>query len=684
MDIYKELFERIDKLKQIGGLEEALKFLYSMKEKKLSGVANRIQLEILKIEFQLGCYEEALIHAINGLSEDDGCVTNWIIDNYYIPYKDDYKKILDANISYFNEYEFFYGNLEWNNKEVLWYDDNGPLIFRKGNEIIVLRDQFNVDTSKINIVMNAVNLKRFIHNLAKEEILYRKNPIYLYYDQDIFDAFSQCIYFEELLDKDRIVILVGENNVREFFKNDQVKWPEWYIGEGQIDLNHIFEQLDKERRENDRRIKEQIIEYYEKSSHEINERIKIGKPRILFFTSYFTITLKYHTRDCRKVAQKMGLETELLIEEKPIFVISYSHIFKKVNQFRPDIIFCIDHFRFEGIFWPKQIVWITWIQDMLPYVVDANTPAKLGKRDFIMNHFTTWREFRKIGYQQSNLIEAPIPASSDIYKVYNLTKEEYDQYICDICFVCHASDVESHMNNFVKESRLPDKYAQMVQEIYRGYHSYVYESGDFFYNKDLFTEFVFNSFIQIYNIQLNANILQFIADDMFNNFNQRVYRQVLVDWILDAGFTNLKLWGNGWKDSPKYKQYAMGPAENGETLSKIYQASRIVVGNNVMTTAAARAWETMLSGGFYLSNYIPEEDDVTDIRKIIEVGKDVIMFYNKEDLIQKLHYYLDYEDERQAMIELGRKAALENMTFDILMKRSLSEVANRLEKDEDD
>ncbi len=159
---------------------------------------------------------------------------------------------------------------------------------------------------------------------------------------------------------------------------------------------------------------------------------------------------------------------------------------------------------------------------------------------------------------------------------------------------------------------------------------------------------------------------------------------MLVDWILDAGFTNLKLWGNGWKDSPKYKQYAMGPAENGETLSKIYQASRIVVGNNVMTTAAARAWETMLSGGFYLSNYIPEEDDVTDIRKIIEVGKDVIMFYNKEDLIQKLHYYLDYEDERQAMIELGRKAALENMTFDILMKRSLSEVANRLEKDEDD
>ena len=91
-----------------------------------------------------------------------------------------------------------------------------------------------------------------------------------------------------------------------------------------------------------------------------------------------------------------------------------------------------------------------------------------------------------------------------------------------------------------------------------------------------------------------------------------------------------------------------------------------------------RAWETMLSGGFYLSNYIPEEDDITDIRKIIEVGKDVIMFYDKEDLIEKIHYYLEHEDERSEMIQRGRKAALENMTFDILMERTLSEIAKRV------
>ena len=120
--------------------------------------------------------------------------------------------------------------------------------------------------------------------------------------------------------------------------------------------------------------------------------------------------------------------------------------------------------------------------------------------------------------------------------------------------------------------------------------------------------------------------------------------------------------------------------KNGETLSKIYQASKIVLGNNIITTAAARAWESMLSGAFYLSNYIPEENDDVDIRKIIEVGKDVIMFYNREDLIEKLHYYLGHEDERQEMIKRGREAALEKMTYDVLMKRVLKEVAERLEE----
>ena len=70
---------------------------------------------------------------------------------------------------------------------------------------------------------------------------------------------------------------------------------------------------------------------------------------------------------------------------------------------------------------------------------------------------------------------------------------------------------------------------------------------------------------------------------------------------------------------------------------------------------------------------------MSDIRKILEVGKDMIMFHGKEDLIEKIDYYLKNEKERKIMAERGKKFALEKMTYDILMKRTLSEIAKYLE-----
>jgi spore maturation protein CgeB len=139
------------------------------------------------------------------------------------------------------------------------------------------------------------------------------------------------------------------------------------------------------------------------------------------------------------------------------------------------------------------------------------------------------------------------------------------------------------------------------------------------------------------------------------------------------------LWGNGWSKHEKYKRYAMGIAENGEQLSKIYQCSKINVGNNIYTTSASRAWESMLSGGFYMSNYIPEENDASDIRKILKENEFVI-FYDKDDFLLKVKYYLENEDKRLEMIEIERKCALERMTFEELMKKTIKNIGDYYRK----
>lgn len=681
MDQYDGFFLKIENLKRMGALEEALEILLLMKEKVQVG-QDKIQAEILKVKFMLGLYEEVLDEALSYVQNDAGVIWQWLLKEYCEPFQDDHQMMLKKNKEYLKQYPYFFGEAENTDCKILWYDAAGKLIFEENNHVSVYNDNLDLnDYKKIMMICNSVNADQLLKYQAdtqyKGPVSNYKVPIYLFYDQDVFHALMQCIDFESLLKDKRVVLFVGVEQLENFYCDLQAVIPTEFLGYGREKVQQVLTRVvDKDNKDYIENL-EKIKKYYEQSEMKIAERISRKKPRILFLTSYFTTIMKYHIRDCMRSVEKLGLKTEVLIEKDGIYRNSKNKYTSVINTFHPDVIFCIDHFRFE-FQCPKQIVWISWVQDLLPLVLDINTPKKIGKKDIILNHFTTWEEFKKIGYTASQLIDAPIPANADVYKAYKLSKEEYHEYHCDICFVCHASDAEASIERLIKTTGIMKEDADVVYDIYRGYQEYVYETGRFFSNKQLFVNFIEGSLSKCFGRQASTKVIEYIADDMFQNYNQRVYRQALVDWILDAGFTNIKLWGNGWIDNEKYQAYAMGPAENGEVLSKIYQSAKIVIGNNVMTTSAARAWETMLSGGFYLSNYIPEEDDITDIRKIIEVGKDVIMFYDKEDLIEKIHYYLEHEDERSEMIQRGRKAALENMTFDILMERTLSEIAKRV------
>ena len=368
----------------------------------------------------------------------------------------------------------------------------------------------------------------------------------------------------------------------------------------------------------------------------------------------------------------------VLIEKDPLHRVDGLYEARAVAEFKPDAVFLVDHFRFEHnpALYPKEMLSIIWAQDPLPFVMNTSTPQKLSNRDFIMNHFITWKSFFNVGYKNEQIIEAPIPADSHIYRPYELTDEEREQYEADICLVCHAADVDGKIQEM--SCRFDEKSRHMIIALYKEYRRLAYEKTVIYYSEEEFKTYIDRFFKTQYHLNVADNIKGALANHMRMWFNQAVFRQVIVDWLIDAKITNIKLWGNGWTKYEKYKKYAMGPAENGEILSKIYQASKIVLGNNCLTTSAARAWESMLSGAFYISNYIPPESDITDIHKIIKGNKDIIMFYNRKDLIKKVRYYLKHDDERREMARRGREVALQKMTYDALMKRVIQFIGDKV------
>lgn len=661
-------------------LEQAIKDFPEKEELILLQLAQiyfRERQDLKALELFMNCYN-------NSKSEE---ILQFLLYCYYEPNVDDYKKMNNSNIEYLKNYKYFYGDIgEFKEvaEKILWYDKKQIISYRNQevckiesskfdynskNKLVILINEFSIDNILLYEKATKVEL-----NVETAEV-----PMYLYYDEQVFSIVTQLLDFSKIVKKNHIVIIVGKKQLEEFFSDTQAIVPNYAVGERNsiITVVDILENCSKEITKKVNEYETSIRKYYKTNSLKILENIKNENPSILFITTRFSTAVQYHTRDCMNAAQEMGLKTELYIEKSDIHRETLKYQYEMIFKLKPDIIFCVDHFRFEYPDIPKEAVWINWVQDPLEHIMDKNTPNRLSDRDFVLNHVYTWQEFKDLKYPEERLFDAPIPSNPTLYKPYELSKEEKEKYSCDICFVCHAANFEEDLNNFLStcnDSVMREYFGKMAYE----YYNLANNTGKLYYSKFQFKEF-FSTLLNKWCYAIEDSVLDSFVEGIYMWSNQRIFRQLLVNWLIDAGYENIKLWGNGWMNNKKYKKYAMGPAQNGEILSKIYQCSKINVGNNILTTSAARAWESMLSGGFYMANYIPEEDDISDMRKILQEDE-YVMFYDKDDFLAKIKYYLEHEDERLKMIEIGRKCALERMTFEVLMKKTVKNIAEYYRK----
>ncbi len=174
----------------------------------------------------------------------------------------------------------------------------------------------------------------------------------------------------------------------------------------------------------------------------------------------------------------------------------------------------------------------------------------------------------------------------------------------------------------------------------------------------------------------------------------------------------IKVWGPGWRDNPsaistpknwprrarkvfsrqgpnliyrKFKQLMLhqdpgrqyvpivlpdeilGPSLSDEEMIKMYSRSRISLGFSGVTFKhegqarnthiRLRDFEAPMSGALYFVEYQPE------LENFYEVGKEIICYDSKQDLVEKARYYLAHEAEAEAVRKAGRERALRDHTW---------------------
>ena len=84
--------------------------------------------------------------------------------------------------------------------------------------------------------------------------------------------------------------------------------------------------------------------------------------------------------------------------------------------------------------------------------------------------------------------------------------------------------------------------------------------------------------------------------------------------------------------------------------------------------AKGRITEVCLSGGFLLTEYAP------GIENYFEIDKEIVCFSNTQEMIDKVIYYLNHDEERRAIAQAGWKRAVNEYTPFHMLSRVFGEI----------
>lgn len=156
-------------------------------------------------------------------------------------------------------------------------------------------------------------------------------------------------------------------------------------------------------------------------------------------------------------------------------------------------------------------------------------------------------------------------------------------------------------------------------------------------------------FTQIFQKKITSverpEILKMIADDDISVYHFAPPDDILID--------NVK---------------KMSYVDYNEEMPQIFRNSKInlnITLRSILSGIPLRCLDIMGAGGFLLSNYQPE------LAEFFTDGKDMVMYTSRQDLLDKIHYYLSHDEERIAIATNGRQKIRNNFSYDIIIDEIL-------------
>ncbi len=684
-----------------GNIDSAI-LLYNQALKESGEDAGVVLFEVGDFMFSQGRYAEALeafvkCHQLGFKTHE---IEQFIMSSYYEPNIDEFRSKYEKNTEALSKYEHIYSRefsqFSQLDYRFLPYSETKFEVFdMKESKFIGNFDMevigYNVERYKsreILMIKNEVNSFSIMECVKATEdmspYLWEKVPLYLFFDDfNYFIEFLQISDFTKIIDTKRLIFLFGLSQLETWFDSMQSILPN-YVLNIQDENDYLYQKVNKissDREILNQTLKEEVDSYYSECNfNEIINAFIQGRPRIMFITTKFSTAIQYFTRDCVEACNKLGIPNKLCIEISDVHRSAQNDWIKTIAEFKPHAIFIIDHFRWEYSLLPHNIVFISWIHDLLPHILSNDSARKIKDKDFILNLIPNYKGFKEARYPKEQIIDTPIPVNPDIYKSYKLTREEIDRFETEICVISNPGNPLEGLKQMLHQFKEQDYYENLETALKCAYdecYKLIY-SGHPIFDSEQIDEMI-SRWLDECGMTYSNGFITAISDMFKTKVVWIIYRSVPIEWLKEKGY-RIKLWGKEWMGHKNLKEYAMGVAENGEQLSKILNSSKILIGTNPAISAHPRVFEAIMSNCLYIGINIPTEYDSFNIRGLMDEDQEIVLFYSKDDLYKKVDYYLKNEEERLRVIANGKNKILSKITYEKMMTNSIEIIGNKLRK----
>lgn len=415
-----------------------------------------------------------------------------------------------------------------------------------------------------------------------------------------------------------------------------------------------------------------------------------GRPlRILGCTSLFTTFIQHCMRDLLAGFEQNGCSVRLHKEQSPIERITQYDLLATVDEFQPDLIITIDHFRDEFPYLPRNLPFVNWIQDLLPNIVNPEQ-LQLGELDFTFVFAPQWVDTLscKPCYAGHPIDVLPLGINADIYHPVADGTPQFD-----VLYVSHLVDPLKTLRPMLDPTIgfEPDEdESLLLHDRLIGYEQLI---------------LVYMLMTQVFDGLLIDDLWKYIAEPptrrafvrrilaqaevepseaIFRHFctSQRIHNDIgyaiktrpLIALVNNG--IDVRIYGNNWAHVPQLRDCAYGPVDNGAALNRLMQQARICLNNSPGTSLHMRAVEILAAGRFMLSRQIV--CDSSDIKLYLKPDEDIVFFSNEIDIVSTTKRWLADHAGREHMALAAHKKATQLFGYDRIAGQVLNTVSSRL------